>query len=228
MSINGTVFHLSSNDLYIKKPNDHFNLKVDHSSDVKFIIINFQLYEGILDEVAGKVYHLDAEQRLMIHELYQIFIDAFANSRQQIEPKIPPDSAEERIAFLKFELFLFSLLKTESEVHSKNMLQSTGAHHYKEINNVMHQNLSKNLSVPEIANLCNMSVANVKKTMALYAGCGALKYFTLLKITAAIHYLQSGYSVTETCGFLGFSSPSYFSQVFKRETGKSPKEYLKS
>lgn len=228
MSINGEVLQLSENDLYIKKPNDHFNLKVGNSSDLKFIIINFQLYEGILEEVSGKVYHLDTQQRLLLHELYQQFYAAFLNSRLQVESRIPPAPVEERIAFLQFELFLFSLLKTQSKVHSETMHQSTGAQHYKTINNVMQQNLSKNLSVPEIASLCKMSAANVKKTMAQYAGCGVIKYFTLLKITTAINYLKDGYSVTETCGLLGFSSPSHFTQVFKRETGKSPKEYLKS
>jgi len=228
MSINGTVFHLSPYDLYIKRPNDHYNIKVDTSSDLSFMIINFQLNEGILDEVAGKIYHLDTEQRLLLHELDRTFSAAFANSRHRIKPKLPPDTVAERIAFLQFELFLLSLLKTKNNAPSDHILQSTGAHHYKRINDILHQNLGKNLTVPEIASLCNMSVANVKKIMAQYAGCGVIKYFTLLKITTAIHYLKAGYSVTEACGLLGFSSPSYFTQVFKRETGKSPTEYLKS
>ncbi len=227
MSVNGMTFKLLPYDLYIKKPNDHCTIKVADSEVVKYILINYQIYDGILSNVAGKIFHLDTEQQFMIRELYDIMSAAFANTAWRIEPKDNASEVEEKTAFLKFELFLLSLLKAQSKLPDEIVMKNIGAINYKKINDVLYENMSKKLSVPEIAAMCNMSVANVKKTMAQYADCGVMEYFTSLKISRAIDYLRGGSSVKEICDYLGFSSQSYFAQVFKRETGKTPKEYLK-
>lgn len=83
----------------------------------------------------------------------------------------------------------------------------------------------ENLSVPQIAELCNMSQICLQQTFSKYAGMGIIKYFNRLKIEKAIKMLQKGSSVQETADALGFSSQNYFSTTFKRITGKTPTSY---
>ena len=55
-----------------------------------------------------------------------------------------------------------------------------------------------------------------------------MKYFNQLKINRAILFLKAGHSVSHIANNMGFSSPGYFSIVFKRETGMLPLEYKKN
>ena len=54
-----------------------------------------------------------------------------------------------------------------------------------------------------------------------------MKHFTHIKIRRAIKLLDEGLPVSQVSERLGFSSASYFSAVFKRETGYTPGAYRK-
>ena len=91
----------------------------------------------------------------------------------------------------------------------------------------MNSDLSRELSVPEIAKLAGVCQTSLKKAFSRHAGKGVKKYYNELRIEAAKNMLASGKNITETAFSLGFSSSSYFSQFFKKSTGISPKDYLK-
>lgn len=105
--------------------------------------------------------------------------------------------------------------------------RSSTARNYASIIKTLEHNIDKNLSVADIAQLCNTSQISLKKTFSRYTGFGVIHYFNRMKINAAITMLQSGSSVKETANELGFSSQNYFSTVFKRITGHSPRNYTK-
>ncbi len=118
------------------------------------------------------------------------------------------------------------LLRTISrQMQTKKLLKSRTEKNYTGIINVMEENLGKSLSVGEIAELCNMSEVNLKKTFSLYAGMGVMAYFNRLKATVAISMLKNGMTVQETASALGFSNQNYFSTVFKRIIGQPPSYY---
>ena len=48
------------------------------------------------------------------------------------------------------------------------------------------------------------------------------KFFLNIKIRSAIDLLKKGHTVSEVSDMLGFCNSNYFSQVFRRETGKNP------
>ena len=68
----------------------------------------------------------------------------------------------------------------------------------------------------------------LKRVFSKFAGMSVHKYFLNLKLNAALKLLQSGKTVTEVTETLNFSSQSYFSSAFKRETGKLPSEFKNS
>lgn len=125
-----------------------------------------------------------------------------------------------QILLKQLEIFFLNLFQGTSRntlsSHSRSM------ENYTRIVQYMEQHICENLSVDEIARGCNMSTINAKQTFSRYAGIGIRAYFNHLKVERAIALLHSGISVQETAAVLDFSSPNYFSTMFKRITGYSP------
>lgn len=96
---------------------------------------------------------------------------------------------------------------------------------YRRIVRVLDANCERNLREADVAALCHCSVSNMKRVFRKYADKGVMHYFTWVKIRRAIQLLEEGLTITQVSDRLGFSSPSYFTVVFKRETGYTPKDY---
>lgn len=125
-----------------------------------------------------------------------------------------------QLTLKKLESFILTALSQKAK--KGRVLKSRMAENYTNIVTVLEKNINKNMSVAEIADMCNMSEINLKKTFSKYAGMGVMNYFNQVKITAAKSMLKEGLTVKETAEKLGFSNQNYFSTVFKRVTGKAP------
>ncbi len=99
---------------------------------------------------------------------------------------------------------------------------------YAQIVRVLDDNMDRMLELGDIAEMCNMSVSNLKRIFYKYAGMGLIHYYNELKARKAILLLGEGLSVKETAARLGFSDQNYFSYFFKRIMGKSPTVYMRS
>lgn len=86
----------------------------------------------------------------------------------------------------------------------------------------------KNLSLEDYAAMCCMSKYHFLRTFKQVTGVTPLEYRTRIRIENAKEMLEGGeLSVMEIGEKLGFSSPAYFSDSFKKVTGISPKNYAK-
>lgn len=92
------------------------------------------------------------------------------------------------------------------------------------------QNLEKSgLSLKWIAeNYLFMNVDYLSKRFAKETGMKFSKYLTDLRIQKAKYYMELGsYTIQEVAELVGCGqNPQYFSQIFKKNTGVSPSQYL--
>lgn len=122
----------------------------------------------------------------------------------------------------KLEVFLLELLE---QGEREQRIISEDEARFARIVKVMKQNCHRMLSLQELAELCGLSVSNMKRIFSRYSDVGVAKYFLSLKIRRAMQLLREGLPVSEVAEQLEFAETGYFSAVFKRETGMTPTAY---
>ncbi len=222
VSEDSRVYELSEGDIIFHKPMEFHKIWVEKDQHARAIILSFESDDETLDELSHGVYKLDAERQSNFEEFFSMLDENFSLNFY-VRRKEAHDPIAEKLTFLNFETFLLSLLSSRNTKRGRQY--NVGAMNYKMIIDTMNENLSKNLSIEELAALCNLSVSNLKKIFAKYAGGGVMKHFNRLEIKKAMKLLRIGLSISEISYQLGFSSQNYFAVVFRRETGMLPSEF---
>lgn len=89
------------------------------------------------------------------------------------------------------------------------------------------EHVEERLTLNKVAEVFNISPSYLSVLFSKYNNLGFTDYIIQSKIEAAIRIMQKGdlkiYEISET---LGFESAFYFSRVFKKVTGVTPRDYL--
>jgi len=93
---------------------------------------------------------------------------------------------------------------------------------------VMKENCHRSLCLEQLAQLCEMSVSNMKRIFGRFSDVGVAKYFLSLKIRRAKELLEQEIPASQVAEMLDYSEINYFYTVFKRETGMTPTQYKRS
>jgi len=92
----------------------------------------------------------------------------------------------------------------------------------------MQKNINNSLSVGEIAKHVNLSKSHLSRIFKNNSGSSPIDYFINLKMQEAIRLLSNqNLRVNEVAFNLGYRDPFYFSRLFKKNIGVSPKVFLK-
>ncbi|MBO5867296.1 MAG: AraC family transcriptional regulator [Oscillospiraceae bacterium] len=87
-------------------------------------------------------------------------------------------------------------------------------------------NLSRKLTVEEIADRAGFSKYYFLRLFKKITGCTVIQYVNLLRCEQAKDLLRTGnHSVKEVAALCGFENLSYFTGVFKKHTGTLPNAY---
>jgi two-component system response regulator YesN len=89
------------------------------------------------------------------------------------------------------------------------------------------EHVTRKLNLGEVALMFGFSQNYLSSLFSRYSGCSFVEYTTNAKIAAAKEMMANGdYKVYEIADKLGFESSFYFSKVFKKVEGVSPRQYL--
>lgn len=89
-------------------------------------------------------------------------------------------------------------------------------------------NFKKNITLDELAKISHMNKYYLVHSFQSFTGLSPINYLIARRIDESKALLQDAdYSVSLISEILGFSSPSYFSQAFKKSVGVSPNDYRK-
>lgn len=151
------------------------------------------------------------------------FIKTYIASLKLIQSK--PASFSNKIIELKFEELLLHLLeKYPNEIlafQTKNQVEKSDF----EIRKAVELNITNNLTLEELAFLCNTSASTFKrKFIKLYKETPG-QYFLRQKMEIAKSLLLQNKNPSEVFYKVGYENHSSFSQSFKQVYGISPKQF---
>lgn len=220
---------LEVGQLFIHRPGEFHNVKPDYKSTANSVIITFDCDSKELDEVAGRVINCSSDDKRILGGIIREASDAFETPlgdpyTEQMECSNDRDFGALQMIKIYIEQLLISLIRQDQKntsykkTHNSKLLT--------DICDFLAEKIGSDLHFDDIADKFNISPSVVKKTFREQLGCGAMEYFTKLKIDAAKQMiLENDLNFTEIADKLCFKNSQYFSTVFKRVTGMTPKEY---
>lgn len=89
------------------------------------------------------------------------------------------------------------------------------------------KNLDRRITLPELADYVGLSAAHLSRLLKKNTDKTFVDIVNEMRIDEAIRLLQEGkYKVYEVSNMVGIDNYAYFYQLFKKMTGKAPKEFM--
>lgn len=218
------ILTLKAGHMIVHPPMEFHRIWNSADRELRFLVFTFgaSAFPEVGHRIAAFTQSEGEEMCAQVHTL----INSFDMDRKMlISPKKGAFRAPIFIAVGRIENLLLALLSSSSVPTPDG---SRSARRYSEAVAIMQENLSRRLTVEEIAELCHMSRSALQKLFYRYAGMGIMNYYTRMKVARAVELLQNGTPVKETAAALGFLDQNYFSRLFRRCTGNPPSAYRKS
>lgn len=217
------IYELSSGQVIFHAPMEfhRFWAKKTKPSTV-FKIISFDIETNIEHNLADGVFSIKGRLKDLFQNAYMQVDNSFEHD-EFVSKKKQNNPVDEMLAIKMLEIFLLSVILESSPEYKKDVTVS--AQRYGEVISFMNEHICENLLLDDMASGTHMSASYLKKLFKVYAGCGVVHYFTRLKIIHSLKLISQGMSVKEISEKLSFSSPNYFTAVFKREMGILPSQF---
>lgn len=81
------------------------------------------------------------------------------------------------------------------------------------------------ISLEDVAGSVNICKSECCRFFKKHMNMTIFEYILLLRIQNSLPLLRNGENITKVAGMVGFSSPAYYSQIFKRYMKCTPREY---
>ncbi|GFI22926.1 bifunctional transcriptional activator/DNA repair enzyme AdaA [Lachnospiraceae bacterium] len=222
----GMEFPVCKNDMVIINPNVQHTEKSMRTTPLEYIVLGIEglsfsfeniaaVQEGIFMQTAfGDVYKYNT-QNSNIYAYLNIMLEEI--SKQQ--------NSYETVCKNLLEVIMICMLRNNnlSIVQSNNALLNREC---TQVKNYLDANYSENITLDTLASLSHMNKYYLVHAFTKYIGISPITYLIQKRIQEGKSLLEStSYSISQISSTLGFSSQSYFSQAFKKVTGKTPNQY---
>lgn len=224
----GKVYNLTDGEIIFHKPMEFHRLWLDNKYGADVLIFTFSVKGNFMDFFCGKVFNLSSWECSILHKMIYFMKSAHRNKKlgklpmefKYLAPLGKEEGYLQKISVYVYML-LFSLIESSDTSKAED---SEDAKIFSSAVKFMKDNISRQISVVEIAEHAKTSTSTLKRVFTKYMGVSVHKYFNNLKISYTTELLQNGVSVTGCSEILGFSSQAHLSRLYKKITGKNPSE----
>lgn len=201
-------------------------LKKNNNEELETIVIH--LFPELLKEIykneipTSILERTNSEQSLKIssNDLITKFIDSLEFYFEN------PSLVNNDLLELKVKELLLLLIQTNYIDSVQELIADLYRTKTIKLNEVIALHTFSNLSVNELAKLCNMSPSSFKRAFRILFNDSPNNYINTKKINKAKELLQvSELNISDIAYETGFNDPQYFTRLFKKRIGLSPSEF---
>lgn len=218
--IEGKVFQVSSNDLVIVNPNvEHTEIGVN-ASPLEYIVLGV---EGLELSVNGE----QDEQYCIVNfrNMRENILFYLQNMLREIEEKAP---GYEMICQDLMDVLVIHLMRQTNFSTTLTPIRKSSSKLCATVRRYIDEHFRENLSLDMLAQICHVNKYYMVHAFSEEYSISPINYMVSKRVEEAKQLLKNDdYTLGIISRMLGFSSPSYFSQTFKKMTGMSPIDYRK-
>lgn len=218
--IEGKIYPVSANDLVVVNPNvEHTEISLN-ATPLEYIVLGL---EGLELSVKGEQddrYCIVNFKNMRDHIFFY-----FHNMLREIEEKEP---GYETVCQDLMEVLIIHLMRQTNFSTTLAPIRRSASKLCVTVRKYIDEHFKENINLDLLAKLTHVSKYYMVHAFTEEYGISPINYMISRRITEAKHLLENDdYSLALIGRMLGFSSPSYFSQSFKKLTGMSPNEFRK-
>ena len=227
-------FFLKEGEMYFHQPNEFHSIGGDNKTASNVFILSFICNSKNMDFYKKRKVQIFPDYNHYISKIIEISKDTYKMSISQdkdnIELKQSPRFGGFQLLRSYLELLFIMILRNHNAtVNNKEFSYihiDDGNYVYKAIK-MLEENIYGRITVEDICSSLEVSRAYLSKIFKEKTGVGINEYYRHLKINEAKKLFSAHiYSVSQVSNMLCFSTPRYFSKVFKSVAGMLPKEYM--
>ncbi len=137
-----------------------------------------------------------------------------------------PSLVNDDLLELKIKELILLLVQTKNAQSILQLLENLFTPKVANIKDVVHTHLFSNLSVEDLAKLCNLSLSSFKRDFKKVFNDTPSNFINNERIEKAKELLKATQlSISEVAYETGHADPSYFARLFKNKTGLSPSDF---
>ena len=137
-----------------------------------------------------------------------------------------PENYEMQIHILLMKiwqkLYLYFTKQPEKEKPRREHIQRL-----RDMVSYMEERYNQEITLEDVAAHVNICRSECCRFFKKHMNMTIFEYLMFLRVQKSLPFLKAGESVTKTAGLVGFASPAYYGQIFKRYMKCTPKEYQK-
>ena len=218
--IDGTIHQVSPNDLIIVNPNvEHTEISFN-ANPLEYIVLGVEGLELSVND--------EREDRYCIINFRNMRENIFfylQNMLREIELKAP---GYEVICQDLMEVLVIHLTRQTGFSTTMAPIKKSSSRLCANVRRYIDEHFKENINLDMLAQLTHSSKYYLVHTFSEEYGISPINYMISKRIEDAKQLLKNDdYTLSVISRMLGFSSPSYFTQAFKKTVGMSPNQYRK-
>lgn len=174
-------------------------------------IIAENLYNRYIEKsIKNKIIPFNSNRIMLFNQIFEIFNNNFLDAQLEYA----------NILSLNFiSAFIYNKIDSSESLPNDENLVSL-------ITEFLNNNIDKSIKSEDIAKEFKFSTSYIQNLFKIRTGYSLIHFFNLKKIQKGCEYLNyTDLSIKEISIKLGFNDPLYFSRLFKKYMGISPKTY---
>lgn len=220
--VNDDVFDVKADDLIIVNPNvPHTEMSRDESP-LEYIVLGI---EGL--QFTSFTNHMEYED-YSVHNYYEFKHEILFYLKTLVQEMAQQDDDYEAVCQNLLEVLIINMVRRTKA----NLIVAPSQKITKEcyfVEQYINNHYQEDITLELLSEKTYMNKFYLVHAFKQYKGVSPINYLIRLRVQQAKELLETtNYSIAQISDSCGFSSQSYFSQVFKKACGMTPNAYRKS